>query len=620
MVDLKKEAPVWDLSYLYEDMDDPQIEQDFQKVEKICQKIQKQKGQFASLSTADFEQLMKDYQELHLIKGRLSGYSSLLISENMADKKVTAFQKEIVTRNGAVSEELAFFSNEVIAIPEARLKQHIAHSSFLGKISRYFDELKENAQFMLSDEEEADLIKQYTDVEHPMQQRYQQVLATASGKIDGKSYSLTELAAKMQSTDEAVRKKAYLASLDVYEDHKEEMAKIHSDLAALKYAKDQKRGYKTADESRNRANGMSDKALAALVSAYDEMAPDLSHKYYQMRADILGVKKVKPWDMSAPLSDDKESIRASWAEAQSGVIQAWEKFSPEQAKWVRAFFDENRVHARKTAGKRGGAFAHPITSKEKPFLFMNFEGLKTDAKTLAHEMGHGIHFTSYARHQEELVAHPPLAVMEIPSFFGEMIYLDHLKETTNDPEQLRDLLMDAVAQRLNSVGGQLNFHKMELGIHNHVRQNGHITAADILKISEQGNKEYFGDAVEEAPKDNHRWMRIHHLIKAPFYVYAYAVDACLSMTLYDQYKQACANGKKQDFMQKWQDFLDAGDTKSLTDMMSDFGLDLEDPKVWKRGLTLLSDMIKDVETLNETLAKKATPSQSSKRRGKPLTP
>lgn len=618
MTNLKNEAPVWDLKHLYDGMDDPQIERDFKKLSSLTDDIVKQKGTFASLSTEQFEALMQSYQERRVLAGRLNGYASLLNSEDMADKKIETFYQSVIKKSGALSQKMAFFTNEIANMDDTVLAEHLQKSSYLGKISRYFDQIKADKQFLLPDAEEAELIERNTKVIKPLVLEYQKNLATMSGKVNGKEYSLAALSALMQDPDEAVREEAYHTMVDIFADYKDEMADIHSKLASMKFEEDERRGYKTASESRNRDNGISDKALSALVEAFDDMAPDLSQRYYKMRANLQGVEKFKPWNVSAPLAGSEDGIDASWSEIKSDVIAAWDKFSSKQAKWVRAFFDENRVHARKMSGKRGGAYAHPITSEDKPFLFMNFEGLKSDAKTLAHEMGHGIHFTSYAQKQEELVAHPPLAVMEIPSFFAEMIYLDHMKETTKDPKQLRNLMMDAVANRLNSVGGQLNFHKMETGIHDHVRKNGKISAEEILDISKESQKAFWGDVVEEPSKEAHRWMRIHHLIKAPFYVYAYAVDACISMTLYDQYKQACDAGQKQEFVTKWQNFLESGNTKSLTDMMADFGLDLENPNVWKKGLKLLSNMISDIEDLNKKIDQAPSAKKEAQRR--PLRP
>ena len=75
---------------------------------------------------------------------------------------------------------------------------------------------------------------------------------------------------------------------------------------------------------------------------------------------------------------------------------------------------------------------------------MNFTDRMDDVMTLAHELGHGMHFTLASEQQTALSAGTGIALAEVPSTFAELLAFDHLMAIESDPETRRALVSERV--------------------------------------------------------------------------------------------------------------------------------------------------------------------------------
>src|SRR5207245_6201655 len=95
-------------------------------------------------------------------------------------------------------------------------------------------------------------------------------------------------------------------------------------------------------------------------------------------------------------------------------------FSPELGPLVRRFFDERRIDAPVREAKRGGAFCASAVPSVFPYVMLNYTSRRRDVLTLAHELGHGVHFALAAR-QGIFHQSTPLTLAETASVFRETI-------------------------------------------------------------------------------------------------------------------------------------------------------------------------------------------------------
>ena len=95
---------------------------------------------------------------------------------------------------------------------------------------------------------------------------------------------------------------------------------------------------------------------------------------------------------------------------------------------AHGFFDDRRVDAEPRQGKRGGAFCASVSQDSQAFIMLNYTDRLRDVMTMAHELGHGMHFTLSAQRQSALSFHPGIALAEVPSTFAELVTFDYMME------------------------------------------------------------------------------------------------------------------------------------------------------------------------------------------------
>ena len=237
-----------------------------------------------------------------------------------------------------------------------------------------------------------------------------------------------------------------------------------------------------------------------------------------------------------------------------GVIDAsFGRFSPRIADIAGGFFDEHRIDAEPRSGKRGGAFCASVAQDASPYVLMNFTDRMDDVMTLAHELGHGMHFTLSAERQTALSMGTGLALAEVPSTFAELLAFDHLLDTETDPVTRRALISERVEGSFATVFRQTVLTRYEQRAYALRGEGGTLTADRLSEIWFEENAKYYGDSVGLPDRYRLGWSYIPHFIHTRFYTYAYVFAHLSTLALYARYREAGA-----DFVEGYIDFLSAG--------------------------------------------------------------
>ena len=295
------------------------------------------------------------------------------------------------------------------------------------------------------------------------------------------------------------------------------------------------------------------------------------------------------WDRNAPLPAE-DTREVPWNEARDLVLKAYGAFSPEMASIAKTFFDKSWIDAPNRPGKAPGAFAHPTVPSAHPYVLLNYLGKTRDVMTLAHELGHGVHQV-LAAEQGPLMSNTPLTLAETASVFGEMLTFQILLKETTDKAKRKILLASKAEDMINTVVRQIAFYTFERKVHE-ARKEGELTPDQLNAFWMSVQHESLGDAIEFGPGYETYWTYIPHFIHSPFYVYAYAFGDCLVNSLYARYRESEAG-----FQEKYFAMLKAGGTKHHSELLKPFGLDATDPGFWQKGLSVISSLIDELETL-----------------------
>jgi len=402
------------------------------------------------------------------------------------------------------------------------------------------------------------------------------------------SLTLAEALNRLSDADAARRKQAAQGLARALDAKSSTFTLAFNTLAFEKQVEDRWRRYATPAASRHVANEVDAEAVAALEAAVVASYPRLSHRYYALKARVMGRRQLDHWDRNAPLTAAAPR-RYGWEAARSMVLESFDALAPRFATTAARFFDEPWIDAAPRAGKQSGAYSHPVTAEHHPFVFLNYMGERRDVLTLAHELGHAVHQT-LAAPQGTLLADTPLTLAETASIFGEGLVFERLLAESSGLER-RDLLAGKIEDGLNTVVRQIAFHRFETRFHD-ARMKGELSANEIGGVWMEVMGESLGPAVRLGPGYETYWSYVSHFVHAPFYVYAYAFGNLLVEALMEARRQ-----NPEGFAPLYEDLLAAGGARTYVEALAPFGLDPRDPAFWSAGCARLERLVDEFEAL-----------------------
>ena len=581
--------PEWNLDDLYAGPDSAEFKADLATSAALADKFSGEyKGKLAGLDGAGLALALKDYEKLSDLIGRIGSYSQLYYVGDTTDSERSKFYGDVSSKITDISSGLLFFELEMNLIDDAALETAMAVPA-LAHYRPWILNLRMERPFQLEDKIEQLFLEKSQTGFGAFNRLFDETMAGLRFHVDGEELTLEPTLNLMQSADEAQRKAGSLALAKTFGENVKLFTLITNTLAKDKEISDRWRGFKDIAEARHLSNRVEPAVVDALVAAVREAYPKLSHRYYKMKAKWLGKDKLMHWDRNAPLpAEDTREVQ--WADAQSLVLKAYGAFSPEMAAIAKDFFDKKWIDAPTRPGKTPGAFAHPTVPSAHPYVLLNYLGKTRDVMTLAHELGHGVHQV-LAAEQGALMANTPLTLAETASVFGEMLTFQALLRETTDKAKRKILLASKAEDMINTVVRQVAFYTFERKVHA-ARREGELTPDQINHFWMEVQHECLGDAIEFGPGYEVFWTYIPHFIHSPFYVYAYAFGDCLVNSLYARYRES-----ETGFQEKYFDMLKAGGTKHHSELLKPFGLDATDPQFWQKGLSVISGLIDELETL-----------------------
>ena len=584
--------PEWDLSALYPALDSPMVREDLDRALADSQAFEsRNKGQLASFLAEGGEKLAEviaAYEALDELMGRLYSFAGLVYSENTTDPERAKFFGDVQEKLTTASTHLVFFTLELTRLDDAALTVGYADPA-LARYKPWIDDTLREKPYQLDDKLEQLFHEKSVTGRAAWNRLFDETIASLRFDVDGQSLSLEPTLSLLQDPDGAKRKAAGLAVGETLGKELRTFTLITNVLAKDKEISDRWRGFGDVADSRHLANRVEGEVVEALVSSVRASFPNLSHRYYALKAKWMGQDALDYWDRNAPLPDADKAL-IGWDEAKGIVLDAYSHFSPEMASIGQRFFDESWIDAPSREGKSPGAFSHPTVPSAHPYILLNYQGRTRDVMTLAHELGHGVHQV-LAGKQGALMAQTPLTLAETASVFGEMLTFRSVLAQTADPQQRKSLLAGKVEDMINTVVRQIAFYSFERKVHV-ARREGELTADQLCDLWISVQHESLGDAVRFDDGYRPFWTYIGHFIHSPFYVYAYAFGDCLVNALYARYENA-----HEGFTEHYLDLLRAGGSKPYNELLVPFGLDARDPDFWQAGLNVISGFIDELEAL-----------------------
>jgi oligoendopeptidase F len=374
------------------------------------------------------------------------------------------------------------------------------------------------------------------------------------------------------------REFAYKALFKTYEKNSGVLGEIYQNLVTQ--WKDENisiRGFKSPISVRNIYNNIDDTTIETLLSVCRKNV-NMFHDYFKEKAKLIGVKKLRRYDLYAPISS-KNTQKFSFKNATKLVLDTFNRFDSRFGTYMERLFKENHIDSEIRNAKTGGAFCYTVSPRRTPYVLLNFNGMMRDVSTMAHEFGHAIH-SMFAYDKPILVSHAPLPLAETASVFGEMLLNEEIYKKL-DREKKKIFLAEQIDDMYATIIRQAFFTIFEIEAHkNIVEQN--VTTDNISEYYVNNLKAQFGDSIHISNDFRWEWLYIPHFFHTPFYCYAYSFGNLLVLSLYQQYLE-----DGNSFISKYIKILSAGGSEKPETLLSESGFNISDSSFWQQGFDLI---------------------------------
>jgi oligoendopeptidase F len=390
------------------------------------------------------------------------------------------------------------------------------------------------------------------------------------------------------SSDQAERQAAYQALFKPYQDNISKFYVIYQALAKDWDQDAKDRNFVSPMAMRNFYNQVPDKAIETLLKVSADNS-GIYQEYFRLKARLLGVKKLRRYDIYAPLEKQKASLPFDRAKAL--VLETFKEFSPGLARNARQIFEAGHIDTHPRTGKEAGAFCAMITPKTTPYILLNYSGDNSSVMTMAHELGHGAH-NLYASAHSASSAETTLPLAETASTTAEMLMFERLLSQTRSDREKRAMLLEKIGDSYATVMRQAYFVKFEMAAHQMLLQGAKESQLSDLYLKML--KEQFGSSLDVADEFRYEWAYIAHIFKTPFYCYAYNFGELLSMALYARYKK-----EGRSFVPKIENILSYGGSQSPELILKQVGIDMCSASFWQGSYDVVRGWLEELKRLSK---------------------
>jgi oligoendopeptidase F len=579
----------WSLDDLLPATSGPEFDRIAADLEACVSEMESWRGRLSpEISTEGFVELMRLYEQINEYGNRMAGYGNLWFATDTQSQQALGFMGRMDELFTDIQNRLLFFTLWWKGLEDEAAERLLEAS---GDRRYYLESLRRLKPHTLSETEEKIINIKNVNGPDALTTLYDMITNKYlfDLEVDGEVKKLTraELSGHYYSPSPALREAAYRELNRVYGQDGAVLGQIYIHRARDWRSENMTlRHFDSPIAVRNLTNDIPDPVVNTLLEVSRQNI-SVFQDYFRLKAEWLGMEKLRRFDLYAPLiEDDKEY---PYDEAVAMVLDSLGGFSPVVAKHARRVFAEGHIDSEIRPGKDGGAFCAGMLPGVAPWVLVNYNGKAREVATLAHELGHAVHALMAADHSI-LTFHSSLPLAETASTFAEMILTERLLAEEPDAAVRRNILAAAVDDAYATIMRQAYFVLFERQAHRMIQEGqttDELRAAYLDTLSEQ-----FGDAVDVDESFQWEWTAIPHIYATPFYCYAYSFGQLLVLSLYQQYRQ-----EGESFVPRYLKILAYGGSASPEHILTEAGVDMTSPAFWHGGYDVIRGMVEQLTTL-----------------------
>lgn len=324
---------------------------------------------------------------------------------------------------------------------------------------------------------------------------------------------------------------------------------------------------------------------------------DVFEGYIEFRKNKLGLDQLRPYDLSLQLMDEPDkqyNYTDSLLEIQSSYSGMDPVFNDIFIKTVTGNYID--VYPDPENGKQPGGYAFSMCAMKSPsIIFLNYNGLINDKKTITHELGHGINFYLMANNVDYIYCGLNEYEAEIPSTFNEELFVDYIIKNY-DRDTAVAVLSDHISEYQNYFGRQPLISEFEYEAHKLIESKDNIRGVELNSLWTNLEKEYRSDSIEYYKEDSAGWTYINHIyFTNNYYTFNYAVSKAITLSLFKKYKENPA-----EFNRNYIEYLSAGSTITPPEKLKKyFGIEIN-RKLFEDAMDVVKLRINELNELDRT--------------------
>ncbi len=529
--------------------------------------------------------------------GKCYVYASLFHNADTADQEAAGKNDRVMGLWARLMAATAFAEPELLAIGFDTLRRWAGEEPRLAGYAHYFDQLERRQAHVRSAEVE-ELLGQVADPFFGAAATHG-VLADADLTFrparteTGEEQEVAQgtIGALLLEPDREVRRTAWESYADAHLAHKNTMANCLATGVKQNVFNARARRYGTALEAALGANNIPVEVFHNLIATFRKHLPTW-HRYWDIRRRALGLERMAPYDIWAPLTPSKPHV--PYDQAVEWTLAGLEPLGEDYVTTARRGMTEERwVDKYPNVGKRAGAFSTGVQGTF-PFILMNGTDDLESMSTLAHELGHTMHSLYTWRKQPPVYADYSIFVAEVASNFNQALVRAHLLETNADPNFQIAVIEEAMSNFHRYFFLMPTLARFELELHERVERGEPLTAASMMALMTDLFREAYGDGAVEIDADRVgiTWAQFPTHLYANFYVYQYATGLSGAHALAERVL-AGEPGARENYLK----FLSAGSSLYPLEALKLGGVDLTTPEPVERTFGVLAGMVDRLEGL-----------------------
>ncbi len=591
----------WNLSELYADQ--AAFTEDIVKVRnELLPQIAKYKGKLNNKENVG--QLLEMQSKTRKILDKLQLYSQLGLDLDYTNTEAKELKMQYDALNGEYQSASFFIATEIMELPKETLTKMI-NDPAMSSYSMMLKNLLQQQDHILSAEEEKLLSMTselsaspssifenllYADMKYP-------VIKDEKGReIELTPGKYNEI---LESSNRELRKSAYDAFMGNAASYNNTLAAAYASHVKYDVFYAKARKYESSLEQSLAEEHISGTIYDNLILSTKNNLKALQD-YYSLRKKALGYDELYRYDFWVPLSSEYQ-MDIPFDEAVAIVRAALQPLGQEYIvnfdkaianRWIDVYPDGHKNTGSYCAS---GYVSHP-------YVLLNYDGSLGSLVTLAHEVGHALHFAASQSTQVYEKSEEVIFTGEVASNVNELLLMNYLMQNAKS-DQEKIYLLDSYINNLNSMFFyQVEYSEFEKKAHEMAEANQSLTPQALNDLWYSIMQDYYGNTVNLGNSGSAAWSLVPHFYDS-FYVYQYATSVSAACALVDKMQD-----NKEDALAKYLDFLKAGSSDDPVALLQKAGADMSSPQPIEAFLQYFGQSVDELDTL---LAKQPSEPSSS---------